>query len=90
MPSLVAEIGSVIEEQMKHIGMIQLEQRPAYLQQILDEKRAEYERKTTPKNGSAEDSFPPMSQLYKVCHVSVVIMLDGCLTCLNCGDSTCS
>ena len=90
VPSLVAEIGSVIEEHMKHIGMIQDEPRPAYVQQILDEKRAEYERRTTPSNGSAEDSFPPGSQLCKVCHVSAVIMLDGCLTCLNCGDSKCS
>ena len=90
VPSLVAEIGSVIEEHMKYIGMIRNEPRPAYVQQILDEKRAEYERRTTLKNGSAEDSFPPGAQLCKVCHVSAVIVLDGCLTCLNCGDSKCS
>lgn len=90
VPSLVAEIGSVIEEHMKHIGMIQVESRPPYVQQILDEKRAEFERRTSKKNGSAEDSFPPGSQLCRACNISAVIMLDGCLTCLNCGDSKCS
>lgn len=90
VPSLVAEIGSVIEEHMKKIGMIKTEPRPAYVQQILDEKRAEYERRTSQANGSAENSFPPGSQLCKACNTNAVIMLDGCLTCLNCGDSKCS
>ena len=90
IPSLVAEIGSVIEEHMRKIGMIKDEPRPAHVQQILDEKRAEYEQKIVNTNGSAEDSFPPGSQLCRVCNVSAVIMMDGCLTCLNCGDSKCS
>ena len=91
VPSLVAEIGLVIEEHMRKIGMIEDETRPTHVQQILDEKRAEYERRSSKANGSANSGdFPPGSQLCKVCNISAVIMLDGCLTCLNCGDSKCS
>ncbi len=90
VPSLVAEIGLVIEEHMRKIGMIEDEPRPTHVQQILDEKRAEYERRNSNANGIAEGSFPPGSQLCKICNTSAVIMMDGCLTCLNCGDSKCS
>ncbi len=91
VPSLVAEIGLVIEEHMRKIGMIEDEPRATHVQQILDEKRAEYERRNSDANGHAkEGNFPPGSQLCRVCNVTAVIMLDGCLTCLNCGDSKCS
>ncbi len=90
VPSLVAEIGSVIEEHMRKIGMITDEPRPEHVQQILDEKLAEYESRNTKANGSQAGDFPEGSQLCKVCNVAAVIMMDGCLTCLNCGDSKCS
>lgn len=91
VPSLVAEIGLVIEEHMRKIGMIKDEPKATHVQQILDEKRAEFERRNSDANGHAkEGSFPPGSQLCRVCNISAVIMLDGCLTCLNCGDSKCS
>lgn len=41
--------------------------------------------------GSSEVSdFPPNSQLCKKCHTRAVISIDGCMTCLSCGDSKCS
>jgi len=93
VPSLVAEIGLVIEQHMRKIGVIQDEPRPTHVQQILDEKRAEFERRSAKPNGSGgsdgQARFPPGSQLCLICNTHSVIMLDGCLTCLNCGDSKC-
>ena len=33
--------------------------------------------------------FPPGSQLCKKCNTKAVISMDGCMTCLSCGDSKC-
>ena len=33
--------------------------------------------------------IPNVSQLCKKCNVKASIMMDGCLTCLNCGESKC-
>ena len=34
--------------------------------------------------------FPPGSLLCKKCNTKAVISMDGCMTCLSCGDSKCS
>jgi hypothetical protein len=34
--------------------------------------------------------FPDYAQVCKSCSTKAVIILDGCATCLNCGDSKCS
>ena len=47
MPSLVAEIGDVLERHLKHIGMIESEPDP-HQQAYLAEKRAEYEKLSAP------------------------------------------
>ena len=43
MPSLVAEIGAVIEKHMKSIGLIESEEMSETTKQILAEKRAQFE-----------------------------------------------
>ncbi len=90
VPSLVAEIGSVIETHMTRIGMIAKEPMSEVASSHLQEKRQEYERRN---NVSAEDSdsdFPPGCELCISCQTVAAIYMDGCLTCLNCGDSKCS
>lgn len=87
MPSLVAEIGWAIEDHLQKIGMLQKPEIPEHQQQILDEKRAEFEGKTaTPAEPS---EFPANAEVCKKCSVKAVILMDGCMTCLNCGDSKC-
>ncbi len=46
----------------------------------------------TADNGSSNETsdFPVNSQLCKKCNTKAVISMDGCMTCLNCGDSKCS
>jgi len=91
-PSLVAEIGDAIECHMKMTGMIEDKGIDECQKEILDAKRREYDSIHAQGNSSsAEESseFPPNSQLCMKCHTKAVISMDGCMTCLNCGDSKC-
>ena len=93
-PSLVAEIGDAIECHMKMIGMIEDKGIDECQREMLDAKRKEYEAihhngDESGKTGTATD-FPPNSQLCKKCYTKAVISMDGCMTCLNCGDSKCN
>ncbi|GGX63074.1 ribonucleotide reductase system [Saccharospirillum salsuginis] len=92
MPSLVAEIGEVIESHLKTIGMIEDESLSEHQQALIKEKRAQYEaRKAAENSGTETDKgdFPPDAQLCNKCNTKAAIIMDGCLTCLNCGDSKC-
>jgi hypothetical protein len=92
-PSLVAEIGDAIECHMKMIGMIEDDDVDQHQKAMLEAKRKEYEsfHKTDANQHGDQQAkeFPPMSQLCKKCHTKAVISMDGCMTCLNCGDSKC-
>lgn len=100
MPSLVAEIGDAIECHMKMIGMIKHTELDSCQKELLQAKRKEYDS-INPNGGSPNGSlendvpsddlsdFPPNAQLCKKCHTKAVISMDGCMTCLNCGDSKC-
>lgn len=87
MPSLVAEIGAVIERHMKAIGMIQTEELNDTAKAILAEKRAAYEAQQD--GASTQGDYPAGSTLCNKCNTKAVIIMDGCKTCLNCGDSKC-
>lgn len=96
MPSLVGEIGDAIEHHLKTIGMIQGEELDASQKAHIEVKRKEYES-TRPQppaangqNDGGNSPFPAGSKLCAKCHTQAVINMDGCMTCLNCGDSKCS
>lgn len=92
MPSLVAEIGDVVESHLKMIGMIKTEEMSEHQQKILDEKRAQFEEKSkqvSTEKVAKSSEFPAGSQLCVKCQVTAVILMDGCMTCLNCADSKC-
>jgi len=91
-PSLVAEIGDAIECHMKMTGMIEDKGIDECQKEILDAKRREYDSIHAQGSSSSTESsneFPPNSQLCMKCHTKAVISMDGCMTCLNCGDSKC-
>ena len=100
MPSLVAEIGEAIEHHMKLIGLIESDELDEHQKALIASKRAEYEAKqngepapsaSNDASAGAESSadFPPDAQLCAKCNVKAAILMDGCFTCLNCGDSKC-
>lgn len=103
MPSAVAEIGEVLETHMKKIGLIKEEELSTAHQELIAEKRAALEsvaKESVAKEGVAIDAaansekvdpgdFPPGAQLCKKCNVTAMVLMDGCMTCLSCGDSKC-
>ncbi|MGB4948987.1 MAG: NrdJb [Candidatus Competibacter denitrificans] len=90
MPSLVAEIGDVIESHMRSIGLLGDNGPDERQRKLIAEQRNKYEVGMKAIEDAGEDSFPPESTLCGKCQTKAVIVMDGCLTCLNCGDSKCS
>ena len=91
MPSLVAEIGDAIESHMKMIGLIKEKGLDEHQQKLVDQKRAEYEARGNAANsgGDSKTSFPASASLCSKCSTKAAVMMDGCMTCLNCGESKC-
>ncbi len=90
MPSLVAEIGDVIESHMRSIGLFKAEELDKHQRNMIVEQRNKYEVGMRAIEDAGENSFPPEATLCGKCQTKAVIVMDGCLTCLNCGDSKCS
>src|SRR5690606_19395873 len=103
MPSIVAEIGSVVEQHLKSIGMIVDPELGGEQKRLIAEKRAAYEArskakaKAAPEPGSQESvsvtgegaEFPPSATMCNKCNTKATVIMDGCATCLNCGYSKC-
>jgi len=89
MPSLVAEIGDVLESHLRMIGLLKDNGPDERQRKLLDEKRTEYEKTVSAMEKSAPDEFPDGAMLCKKCNTKAMIQLDNCLTCLNCGESKC-
>ena len=78
MPSIVAEIGEVIQQHLVSIGMMEGQLNNAEL----NAKRQEAEEKLG-KDAVAK------GQLCDKCGAMAVVRLDNCNCCLECGDSKC-
>jgi len=89
MPSIIAELGYVIEKHLQAIGLIRRRELDAHQQKLVDEKRAEFEARAKQTDAFAKPHFPQGAQLCARCSTAAVVMMDGCMTCLNCGDSKC-
>ena len=95
MPSLVAEIGDAIENHMRSIGLLDAPEMDEHRKALIESKRNELaavsakEQSQTVSNDASGESFPEIAQLCAKCSTKAVVQLDGCMTCLNCGDSKC-
>jgi len=95
MPSLVAEIGESIESHMKMIGLIVDNGPDEHQKKLIEQKRAEYNTRQNLANstytttGNDGTGFPEGAQFCKKCNTKATILMDGCMTCLNCGESKC-
>lgn len=90
-PSLVAEIGDVIERHLKTIGLIPMDEMDQHRKKFIAEKRAELVAMDVPQARGDNDAneFPAAATLCAKCSTKAVVKMDGCMTCLNCGDSKC-
>ena len=95
MPSIVAELGLIVEQHLKSIGMIKDSEISEAQRALINEKRAAYEA-TLKTPGTAQDAgtgeaggYPAGATLCPKCSTSAVVLMDGCATCLACGYSKC-
>ena len=91
MPSIIADIGAVIEHHLQKIGLMEKEELSEQQQLILDQKRAEAEASIEKKMSAADTDaeYPASATLCLKCHTEAVIIMDNCATCLSCGYSKC-
>ena len=85
MPSLVAEIGEVVENHSKATGLLPEDKLDEHQRAFLAKKKQELAG-----NDDPDGDFPTSAQLCGKCHTKAVIFADGCMACLSCGDSKCS
>lgn len=89
MPSIIAELGYIVEKHLQTIGLLQPPGLDEHQQKLVDEKRAEFEGSKKQQDAFSDSTFPEGAQLCNKCNTAAAVMLDGCMTCLNCGYSKC-
>jgi hypothetical protein len=91
MPSIVAEIGHCIEKHMQMIGMISSDKLDDNQKQFLAKQREEIDAAQSASDGKPveQGAFPKSASLCAKCSTKALVLMDGCMTCLSCGDSKC-
>lgn len=89
MPSIIAELGHIVEKHLISIGLLVKPELDEGQQQLIAEKRAEFEESKKQRDAFSQSDYPEGAQLCSKCSTVALIMMDGCMTCLSCGDSKC-
>ena len=89
MPSIIAELGHIVEKHLQYIGLLPKETLDEHQRQLVEMKRQEFEEQTKQQDAFAKSEFPAGAQLCSKCSTTAVVLMDGCMTCLNCGESKC-
>lgn len=89
MPSIIAELGHIVEKHLTEIGLLKPVGLDENQKKFVEAKRAEFDGQSKQSDAFAQHSFPEGAQLCNKCNTAAAVMLDGCMTCLNCGYSKC-
>ncbi len=89
MPSIIAELGHIVEKHLIMIGLMVSPELDPGQKQLIDQKRAEFEESKKQRDAFSDSDYPEGAQLCNKCNTVALIMMDGCMTCLACGDSKC-
>ena len=96
VPSIIAEIGDVIERHLIDIGMLKGSEPDEHVKALIEAKKAEICGEDEAEAGAAgtgEDNdgeaWMATATLCARCNHKAVVLKDGCQTCMNCGDSKC-
>jgi hypothetical protein len=89
MPSIIAELGHIVERHLKFIGLLPQDSLDEHQKRLVEMKRKEFAERSRQQDAFAKGHYPEGAQLCKVCNTAAVVMMDNCLTCLACGDSKC-
>ena len=87
MPSIIAELGHIVEKHLIAIGLLAAPGLDEEQQKLIEQKREEYEASARQQDAFSKTEFPAGAQLCAKCNTTALVVLDGCQTCLNCGDS---
>jgi len=90
MPSVIAEIGDVIERHLRTIGLMPASDLDPERARFIREKQREYAKKEGRDADGEDQGFPETAEWCPKCHTKACVMMDNCLTCLNCGYSKCN
>jgi hypothetical protein len=71
------------------IGMLTSQELDAGQKELIAKKRAEFEESKKQQDAFTDNTYPEGAQLCTKCNTAAVVMMDGCQTCLSCGDSKC-
>ena len=89
MPSIIAELGHIVEKHLQYIGMLPKDSLDEHQRALIAEKRQAYEESKKQQDAFAKSVYPEGAQICPKCSQLAAIMMDGCLTCLECGHSKC-
>ena len=85
----VPALGYVVEKHLIAIGLLSKVELDDEQKKLIEEKRAEFEASTKQQDAFSQSEYPEGAQLCSRCNTAAVVMMDGCMTCLSCGDSKC-
>jgi len=89
MPSIIAELGYIVEKHLISIGLLAGPQLDDGQKQLIAEKKAEFEARAKQQDAFSDSNYPEGAQLCVKCSTAAVVKMDGCMTCLGCGESKC-
>jgi len=89
MPSIIAELGYIVEKHLITIGMLAKPGLDEGQKELIKQKRDEYEQSQKQRDAFSDNQYPEGAQLCGKCSTAAVIKMDGCMTCLSCGESKC-
>ncbi|ASJ75933.1 NrdJb [Granulosicoccus antarcticus] len=96
MPSIIAEIGDVIEHHLIDIGMLKSNEPDEVQAKLIADKKAELRAEhsaaqadSSQSTEAADEPWMATATLCNKCNTKAVVLRDGCQTCMNCGDSKC-
>ena len=89
MPSIIAELGYIVEKHLISIGLLTKLELDEHQKELIKQKREEYENAKKQQDAFSQPEYPEGAQLCAKCNDTSVVMMDGCMTCLACGDSKC-
>ncbi|MEM7469429.1 MAG: NrdJb, partial [Pseudomonadota bacterium] len=89
MPSIIAELGYIVEKHLITIGLLSEPALDDAQRELIESKRAEFEESQKQTDAFSKSDYPEGAQLCAKCSTAAVIVMDGCMTCLACGDSKC-
>ena len=88
MPSLIAEIGDIIEQHFISIGLTNKEPTSQHQKKLIDE--AYQKMKAVNQEVTLDDGYPASATVCRKCLHRAAIQDSGCKICLHCSESSCS